>query len=176
MNEYALEYAMFLLIVGGISGYIFIDGLKKKAERNKERVPNQDPETVMKRIRSLPINQLSKMLNKKEIQEIPHVLMPDEELYGMATGLYSGENGILVATNRRVFFLSKNLIGERVEDFPYGVIGSIQHETGMAGGVITISAVGSTAKIRWVPFDQVREFCDIARMRLFEHHGKETIS
>ena len=97
--------------------------------------------------------------------------MPGEELRGMVTGLYSDRNGVLAATNRRLLFFDKRLTGEQIEDFPYKGIGSIQHETGLFGGTISITAAGRKTKIKHVPVAQVRRFCDIARAQWSEHVG-----
>ena len=79
------------------------------------------------------------------------MLMPGEELRGMVTGLYSDRNGVLAATNRRLLFFDKRLTGEQIEDFPYKGIGSIQHETGLFGGTISITAAGRKTKSQTRP-------------------------
>lgn len=73
----------------------------------------------------------------------------------------------MVATNRRLVFVDKGIIyGLKVEDFAYDKISSIQYETGMLFGKITIFTSGNKAIIDNVLKGKVRSFGDWVRARI----------
>jgi hypothetical protein len=120
---------------------------------------------IKKQIKNLDTG--SKLLGMKEIKALPDILWEDEKLEKVVQGFYESGNGILVATNKRLIFVDKGMIyGIRVEDFPYDKISSIQYQTGMLGGKITIFASGNKAEIKHVQNDQARNFGDYVRARI----------
>ena len=46
-----------------------------------------------------------------EVKELAKILWTDEQPMKMARGTYHGGNGIIVATDRRLIFIDKGLIG-----------------------------------------------------------------
>ena len=108
----------------------------------------------------------SKSLSKGEIKLLPDILAEDELPQGIITGLYQNRNGILVATNKRAIFIDKGMMSMKVEEFPYDRVTSVEHNTGMVMGGLTIHAAGNAAKIGKVPKAQVRPFADLLRERI----------
>ena len=119
-----------------------------------------------------------KLRGRREMDELPGILWEDEALEQLAQGKYNDNGGILVATNKRLIFIDKALLGSRlrVEDFPYDKLTSIQYDTGSffsdsatldpdRRATITIFASGNKAEIKHVHKDQVRGFCDYVRAR-----------
>jgi hypothetical protein len=104
-------------------------------------------------------------LGRKEVKQLPTILWEDEQVENIIRGWYSGGNGILVATNKRLVFVDKGLTKLRVEDFPYDKITSIQYNLGLAGGTLTIFASGNKAEIQHVAKDACRAFGDFVRAR-----------
>lgn len=106
-------------------------------------------------------------INKAEIKELPNILWHDEMPEQIVTGFYNNGNGILVATDRRLIFIDKGLVfGLKVEDFPYDKISSIQYETGILMGKITIFTSGNKAVIDNVIKNRTRAFGDWVRARI----------
>lgn len=106
-------------------------------------------EEIQKQIGSL--DGASRLLAFKEIKELPKILWEDERVEQIIQGMYNNGNGVLVATNKRLVFVDKGLMfGLKVEDFPYDKITSIQYETGMLMGEITIFASGNKAEIKYL--------------------------
>lgn len=107
------------------------------------------------------------ILGKREINELPNILAQDEPVLNIVQGFYSGGNGILIATDRRLVFIDKGMIyGLKVEDFPYEKLSSIQYETGLLLAKITIFASGNQALIDNVDKKQARAFSEAVRERL----------
>ncbi|MBE1236803.1 PH domain-containing protein [Phaeovibrio sulfidiphilus] len=70
---------------------------------------------------------------------IAGLLVEGERFYGAVTGLYSDGKGLLAATDRRLIFASKGLLGRStMEEFPYTRIESIQQKTGLLLGEISV--------------------------------------
>lgn len=106
-------------------------------------------------------------LGRKEIKELPSILWEDECVENIIQGTYNNGNGILVATNRRLVFVDKGfLFGLKVEDFPYDKISSIQYETGILMGKLTIFTSGNKAIIDNVIKAKVRIFGDSVRAKI----------
>jgi hypothetical protein len=108
----------------------------------------------------------SQILGRKEIRELPQILWDDEEALDVIQGTYNNGNGILVATQKRLVFVDKGIFyGLKVEDFPLDKISSIQYETGMLLGSITIFTSGNKAIIKNVDKTRARTFAEGVRAR-----------
>lgn len=110
---------------------------------------------------------LDSYLGRREIKELPNILWHDEKVENIIQGLYNNSNGVLVATNKRLVFVDKGILfGLKVEDFPYDKISSIQYETGLLMGKMTIFTSGNKAVIDNVEKSKVRAFGDWVRARI----------
>jgi hypothetical protein len=109
----------------------------------------------------------SKLLGRKEVAELPAILWEGEIVQDIIQGYYNNGLGILVATQRRLIFVDKGLMwGLKVEDFPVDKISSIQYETGLLMGTVTIFTSGNRADIKNVPKDEARRFAETVRARI----------
>lgn len=115
----------------------------------------------------------SKFLGRKEIKELPAILWEDEKLEKLVQGRYGNGMGVLVATNKRLVFVDKGLISLRVEDFPYKNVSSIQYQTGMVFGKITIFTSGNKADIDQIDKKQAKDFAEYVRNRISNYETKE---
>lgn len=118
------------------------------------------------------IDGASKLLRRREIKKLPAILWEDERVERLVAGIYGHKRCVLVATNKRLLFVDKGLMSVAVEDFAYGSISSIQYETGMVMGSITIYASkyasdsyasGNRAQITCVAKERGRVFADHVR-------------
>lgn len=107
------------------------------------------------------------IFGRKEINELPNILRDGESILDIVSGWYEGGFGVLVSTDVRLLFVDKRMLNRlRVEDFPNGVITSIQYEMTLMSGKITIHASGNRAIIGRVPKRRVRDFAEGVRSRL----------
>jgi len=91
------------------------------------------------------------MATKTEYKALPSIIAPDETLLGVVEGILQtmGNSkiekwGILMATNKRVVFYSKNIMGiERKEDFPLSRISSVSYRKGIMYGAVYLTAASS---------------------------------
>lgn len=122
-------------------------------------------EEIQTQIRNL--DGFETFLGRKEIKELPNILWENETVENVIQGTYNNGNGILVATNRRLVFVDKGILyGLKVEDFAYDKISSIQYETGMLFGKLTIFTSGNKAIVSNVLKAKVRVFGDWVRARI----------
>lgn len=120
-------------------------------------------------------NGIESLFGRKEIKELPSILWDDEIVESMITGTYNNSMGALFVTNKRLIFVDKGLIfGLKVEDFPLDKITSIQYETGLLLGKITIFASGNKAVIKDTDKALTRNFGEIARAKIENFTSKST--
>ena len=104
------------------------------------------------------------LLPKAEMQTLPEMLVADERICGVASGLYKERNGILIATNNRVLFYYKGrLMGSHVEEFRYEQITTVEYKTGLLCGEIIVYSAGNASKIEMVPNMYCKPFADAVR-------------
>jgi hypothetical protein len=103
---------------------------------------------------------------KREIQRLPEVLWEGETVEILATGVYGKGNGLLAMTNQRLVFYFHGVMSQKVEDFPYSRISSVQWSGGVLMGTLTVFASGNKAEIKQVPKDQGKALADHLRMKI----------
>lgn len=136
----------------------------KEAKKRKKEAKAGRLQEIRDQLGSL--DGVATLLGRREINDLPNILWDDEQVRGALQGLYGGGQGLLIATDRRMMFVDKKLIGNRVkvEDFPYDSISSIQYELKMLFATVTIFASGNKAEIEQVvPKALARSFCEAVR-------------
>lgn len=83
----------------------------------------------------------------REIRKLVNHLWEGETVHLLATGQYGSGMGLLAVTDRRLLFLKDGMMSTKSEDFPISKISSIQWNSGMLTGKITIFASGNKADI-----------------------------
>lgn len=117
------------------------------------------------------LDSASQFVARREINELPNILWDGEHKRAALQGLYGGGQELLLATDRRLIFVDKKMIGNRVkvEDFPYDKVSSIQYQTKMLTAVVTIFASDNEAEVEQIiPKHQARAFCESARAWMTE--------
>lgn len=117
------------------------------------------------------------IFGRREIKALPDILWDNENIENIVQGFYKSGNGILVATDRRLVFVSKGMIyGLDVEDFPYEKITSVQYKTGLLMGRITIFASGNKADISNIEKKSAKNFGDYIQAKLNRKDEVKSIS
>ena len=81
-------------------------------------------------------------------------------------GQDSMRTGILVATNQRLLFYAKKLMGYELESYPYANISSIEMGKNLAGEHFTFFASGNEVKLKWIREGDVRAFADAVKEQM----------
>lgn len=118
------------------------------------------------------IKGVSMFATRHEINELPRILADDEKIETLVMGQYTGwkDQGLVVATNRRIIFVNKDVGFLKnklsVEDFPYDKITSVQYNTGVLYGKVTIHASGNRAEVDKIAANLAREFAEYIRAKI----------
>ncbi|MCY3801534.1 MAG: PH domain-containing protein [Chloroflexi bacterium] len=114
---------------------------------------------------------------KKELDELPAILSDDELPEKMIEGWYGGGTGLLVATNKRLFFTDKRrFTGLQVEDFLYETINSVSARTGMILGSIRIHTAGNIEVIDNVENELVHPFAEFVRNKISAANSRANVA
>jgi len=77
---------------------------------------------------------------RAEIRELPHILMPGEEIYELVNGTYEGGFALAVATDARLLLVDKKPMNYlTVEDIRFDMISEIDYSHRLLGAQINIS-------------------------------------
>jgi hypothetical protein len=130
-------------------------------------------ETV--RIQISKLDGYDQVITRKEIKELPNILWDDENIHHVISGTYNHGQGLLIATEIRLLFVDKGMLGKlKVEDFPLDKISSIQYETGMMFGKITIFTSSNKAAIEQVEKNSARAFAEMCRRMISKQERNDT--
>jgi hypothetical protein len=81
-------------------------------------------------------------------------------------------NGIFIATESRIVFFAKKLMGYDLESFPFENISSIEQSKNLMGHTITFYASGNKASMKWISKGDVQSFMNYVQPNL----GKTTVT
>ena len=125
-----------------------------------------------------------KDMHKGERQMLYDILDNDENIRALVGGMYRAEqdtarvskhNGVAVATDRRVIFLDKGVLGSTdVSEMPYRSIEGLTHSTGMMFGGVQVTGIGRAGwRIENVkPKESAKLFADAVRGLIDVHHAQ----
>ncbi|TCC54290.1 hypothetical protein E0H73_39610 [Kribbella pittospori] len=108
----------------------------------------------------------SKVGSRREIKKLPEYLWEGERVDLITSGTYGSGTGIVVLTDRRLFFLKDGVMSKTSEDFPLSKISSVQWSSGMLMGKIIVFASGNKAEIVNVQKTDGKAITDAVRARL----------
>lgn len=81
---------------------------------------------------------------RREFQELPHILLPGEEIYECVNGLYEGGFALLIATDVRVLLIDKKPLNYlTVEDLRFDMINEMDYSHRLVGAYVNIISSGS---------------------------------
>ena len=108
----------------------------------------------------------------------PNILWDSEQIHDMVQGFYDSGQGLLVSTDRRLLFVNRGLLyGLKGEDFPNEKVTSIQYETKLLFGSITIFASGNKAVVSQIqPKARAKAFAEGVRARLAAATPADTLN
>jgi hypothetical protein len=131
-----------------------------KQERAQEREATED---LRPDIAAAAAALSSTLGSKREIRKLAGHLWEGERVEQLTTGTYGKGTGILARTDRRLLFLQDGWTSATSEDFPFTKISSVQWESGLVMGTVTIFASGNKAEIKNVPKQYGKGLVDSVR-------------
>lgn len=85
-------------------------------------------------------------------------------------GQDSVRNGVFLATEKRVVFFAKKLMGYDLESFPLSKVSAIEMSKGLMGKSIALKMSGNDAKIKWINKGDPEALVNFVR----EHMGEQS--
>ncbi len=111
---------------------------------------------------------------EKNLRELRERLDNGETIESYVYGSYetkilgsdSVRKGVLAATNNRVVFYAKKMLGYDMEIFPYSNISSIEMGKGIMGHKISFFASGNKVTMKWIKKGEVDKLVEIVKSRI----------
>lgn len=88
----------------------------------------------------------------------------------------SVRDGILIATDQRLLFYAKKMIGYDFEAFPYTNISSMEMGLNLMGHYINFFVSGNSVKMKWIRAGDVRAFVDTVKAQMESVKSSEVSS
>jgi len=88
-----------------------------------------------------------RMGGKRELKKLAEHLHDGETVRFIAQGTYDGRQGIIVLTDLRLLFLFHGWTGQSKQDFPLGLISSVQTKPALGTGELRVFVAGSDSVI-----------------------------
>jgi Bacterial PH domain len=96
------------------------------------------------------------------IHTLSKLVHDDEDVIDMAPGISAGHDGVLVATDRRLLFISVR----RTLSFPYEQVSSVGVKGKLFGARLAVSTTGGTGVISGIAPGHAAEIADLVRSRI----------
>jgi len=112
---------------------------------------------------------------KAEVSELPHILMPDEEIYDLVNGIYEGGFALLVATNVRLLLIDKKPLNYlTVEDLRFDMINELDYSHRLLGATINIASGDKALRFRSYNQPRLRKVINHVQHCMAESKKKQT--
>lgn len=96
---------------------------------------------------------------KKEVNALPDILVPGEEVKGLTSGVVKNATWLIVCTTKRILFLDKGLLyGLKQVEIPLDKVNSIEQKKGIFMGEITIWNGANQTKVEMVNKKSLGQF------------------
>lgn len=104
---------------------------------------------------------------KAEVRELPHIILPDEEIFECVNGMYEGGFALLVATDVRVLLIDKKPFNYlTVEDLRFDMINEIDYNHRVFGAYVNISTGNRDLKFRSYNQTRLRKLINHVQNRM----------
>mgnify|MGYP001182711115 FL=1 len=114
----------------------------------------------------------------KELKHLHEVINKGENILGHTRGFYNGNTWLVCITDRRVLFLDKGMIyGMKSAEIPLDNVSSVNYETGILVGSVTVTAGGAEKKVGKLRKQDVKDISNLiseaaAKAKKKLHSGK----
>ena len=117
-----------------------------------------DPQKVQTQLVHVGLH--SSFVAQAELDELPNILMENENIEHVVVGRYSGGFALLVATNLRLLLVDKKLMFLNVEDVRYDMIAELDYGHQLIGATLHVRSFSKDLKFQ--AFNKLR-------LRTFTH-------
>lgn len=129
-----------------------------------------DTEKLSKKALKL-IDQAKQYLDDDESPEVAVLGTYETEWMGQKT---VKNNGLFLATNKKVFFYAKRLTGYESETFPYSKISSFESGKKLLGHYITFFTSGNKVSMKYIQDGNIGYFINFVKSKIEDQSKTET--
>ncbi len=98
----------------------------------------------------------------KELNHLHEIINDGENILGHTRGFFEGNTWLICVTDRRLLFVDKGMLaGMKSTEIPLDSVGSVNYETKIAGGNITVNAAGTEKKIGKMKKADVKDIANL---------------
>lgn len=123
---------------------------------------HQADTTLLKRVHRV------NFFNKFELDELPRVLLPDEQVLGILGGLYTAGTAILCVTSRRLLLIDKKFIRLNFEDVRFEAISEVNYSSQLVLASVQFFFGGRVLKFRSWYKKELRDVAQFVQNKMFE--------
>lgn len=128
---------------------------------------------VLKQLKKLNFNPIG--WGRREVRELQHILLPDEQIYELANGIYEGGFALVVATDIRVLLVDKKPLNYlTVEDLRFDMINEIDYSHRLLGATINIATGNKNLRFRSYNQQRLRKLIGHVQHCMAESKRKES--
>jgi hypothetical protein len=128
---------------------------------------------VTKQLKAIGFNYVG--WGRSEISELPHIILPDEEIYECVNGIYEGGFALLVATDLRVLLIDKKPLSYlTVEDMRYDMISEMDYSHRLLGADIRITSGGKNLHFKSYNKTRLRKLIGHVQHCIAENKKKQS--
>lgn len=103
-----------------------------------------------------------------EINELPNILMPGEQVTAYSHGWYESGFATLIATNERLLLIDKKLFHLTIEDIRYDMIAEVDYNARVLDATVRVSSVNKTLRFTSFKPGQLRKLTNYIQRRVME--------
>jgi hypothetical protein len=122
------------------------------------------------------LGKVGRVFGRKEVRHLRHLLQADERVQVLGQGVYGSRQGLIVLTDRRLFFFEKSLGSETVEEFSLKSITSLEASKRLGGEKLVIHASGNTSEIKQLFHGQADEITRRFRQLLRDREETQPVA
>ncbi|MCA9329883.1 PH domain-containing protein [Candidatus Saccharibacteria bacterium] len=114
------------------------------------------------------------LIGQSEINELPAILMDNENIQQLVVGRYSGGFAVLCATNLRLLLIDKKLLYLNIEDISYDMIAEVDYGHQFIGATIHICSFSKDLKFQSLKKQQLRILANFVQQKSVEARQRQT--
>lgn len=103
-----------------------------------------------------------------EINELQHILTPEESITGLVHGWYDNGFATLVATDQRLLLIDKKPFFLTVEDVRYDMIAEVDFNGRLVDATIIVNTINKTLRFTTFRQKRLRGLCSYVQQRVMQ--------
>lgn len=105
---------------------------------------------------------------RMEVAELPKLLLPGEQIWGVISGFYTAGSAVLCATSMRVLLVDKKLIRLNIEDVRYESISEVDFSRQLFIASTHLHFAGRSLQFRSIYRRELRQIIQYIQSKMFE--------